>query len=136
MGQQHIYDTPLQIYYNRALVQLGMAAFQCGYIENVLDALGEIVMTNRVRELLAQGVSNRKDKTAKQDQEEKKKLLPYHMHINIDLVEAAYLISAMLMEVPFVAKHRHNITGPATTKHFRKVMQDFERRNVFSVHSK
>ncbi len=130
MSQQHLHEIKLQIYYNRALAELGLAAFQCGYTESVLECLGDMVATARLRELLAQGVSGRKEKSTKQDQEEAKRLLPYHMHISTDLVEAAYLISAMLTEVPFVAKQRHNIPEHGATRHFRRVMQEFERRNV------
>ena len=130
MSQQHLHDIHLQILYNRAMVQLGLAAFQCGYTESVLECLGDIVATNRVKELLAQSASARKDKSAKQDLEEKKRVLPYHMHINVDFIEAAYLISAMLIEVPLVAKFRHSIPDQTSTRHFRKVMQDFERKNV------
>lgn len=133
MSQQHLHDIRLQIYYNRALVQLGLAAFQCGYTDAVLECLGEMVATTRLKELLAQGVSGRKDKSAKQDQEEAKRLLPYHTHINTDLIEATYLISAMLVEVPAIAKRRHTISEDTGTRHFRKVMQEFERRNVLGI---
>ena len=133
MSQQHLSDPKPQIHYNRALVQLGIAAFQCGYTEHVIECLGDIAATSRLKELLAQGVSGRKDKSAKQDQEEAKKLLPYHTHLNIDLIESAYLISAMLVEVPVVSKQRHTIMENAGARHFRKVMQDFERRNVLGI---
>jgi len=127
---QHLHDINLQILYNRAIVQLGLASFQIGQIENVLDWLGDIVASNRLKELLAQGILSRKDKTTKQEIEEKKRLLPYHMHINMDVIETVYLISAMLMELPLIARLPHFISEFALTRHFRKVMQDYERKNV------
>jgi translation initiation factor 3 subunit C len=133
VSQQQVSNVKLQIYYNRALVQLGLAAFQCGYIDLVVECLSEIMATTRLKEILAQGVSGRKEKSAKQEQDEIKKLLPYHMHMNLDLIEASYLISTMLIEVPIVAKQRHALGENIAMKYFRKVMQDFERRNVLAI---
>ena len=133
VSQQQLHNVKLQICYNRALVQLGLAAFQCGYTDFVVECLSDIMATARLKEILAQGVSGRKDKSAKQEQDEIKKLLPYHMYMNLDLIEACYLISAMLIEVPIVAKQRHALAEDISMKCFRKVMQDFERRNVLAI---
>ena len=135
MSQQQLPDIHMQILYNRTQVQLGLAAFQGGDTEATLECLSDIVGTNRLKELLAQAVSARKDKSAKQELEEKQRLLPYHMHLNIDLVEAAYLISAMLFDVPEAARQRPGVLANPVTRHFRKVMQDFERKNVISIYS-
>ena len=130
MNQQHMSDLQLQIVYNRALVQLGLAAFYSGDTEAALECLSDVVATNRLREILAQSIPPRKEKSSKVELEEKQHLLPYHMHINTDLVEAAYLISAMLLDVPETARLRGAIPSHPITRHFRKVMQDFERKNV------
>lgn len=89
-------DAGTQIIYNRTLVQLGLSAFSLGLIQESMNALNDISNSGKLRELLGQGIS----KNSYNEKEERRRLLPYHMHINTDLVEAVQLMSAMLIEVP------------------------------------
>jgi translation initiation factor 3 subunit C len=73
-------DISTQILYNRTMVQLGLCAFRFGMIEEAHQTLVDIQSGHRIKELLGQDI------------------LPYHMHINLQLIECIYLISAMLIE--------------------------------------
>lgn len=88
-------DAGTQILYNRTLVQLGICAFSLGLIQETINALSDIISSSKIRELLGQGLSRFGD-----EKEERRRMLPNHMHINIDLVESIYYIAAILIEMP------------------------------------
>jgi len=88
-------DAGTQVLYNRTLVQLGLCAFSLGLIQETVHALSDIISSTKIRELLGQGLSRFAN-----EKEERRRLLPNHMHINIELVESIYLIASVLVEMP------------------------------------
>jgi len=130
----HSADVVTQILYNRTVVQLGLSAFRSGLIKESQSILQDIFTTQRVKELLAQGVHQQRFQTMSPEQEkaEKQRQLPFHMHINTELLEAAFLVSSMLVEIPLLAsidseeQRRKTISKP-----FRRLL-DFADRQVFT----
>jgi translation initiation factor 3 subunit C len=128
------FDIITQIHYNRTLVQVGLAAFRLGLIWESQTALQEICGSNRQKELLAQGVQVQRYSTLTPEQERAERLrqLPFHMHINIELLEACYLVVSMLLEIPLLASlaslpdQRRRVISKA----FRRLL-DYSERSVF-----
>ena len=97
----HNLESNLQIQYNRALVQLGLSAFRAGHIEESHKILNEMVNSQRSKELLGQGFNTKYPNQA--TLVEKQKLLPFHQHINLELLECVYMTSSLLLEIPALA---------------------------------
>ncbi|KIM75445.1 hypothetical protein PILCRDRAFT_670892 [Piloderma croceum F 1598] len=130
----HSADVATQILYNRTVVQLGLCAFRCGLIKEAQATLQDIFTTQRVKELLAQGVHQQRFQvlTPEQEKAERQRQLPFHMHINTELLEAAFLVSSMLVEIPLLASiDSEEQKRKAISKPFRRLL-DFADRQVFT----
>jgi translation initiation factor 3 subunit C len=121
-------DASTQVLYNRTICQLGLCAFRHGFIREAHIGLAEIQNTQRAKELLAQGIPPRQaDKTPEQELKERALQVPYHMHINLELMECVYLICSMLLEIPSIAWHENDLRRKLLSRSFHYQLKFSEK---------
>ncbi|KAK3990166.1 eukaryotic translation initiation factor 3 subunit 8 N-terminus-domain-containing protein [Cladorrhinum sp. PSN332] len=126
------FDIATQILYNRTLVQVGLCAFRKGLVYDAQNTLQEICGSGRQKELLAQGVMIQRFNQVSPEQErlEKQRQLPFHMHINLELLECVYLTCSMLLEIPLLAQtgSSPDIKKRVISKTYRRMLEYHERQ--------
>ncbi|KAJ9048380.1 Translation initiation factor 3 subunit c [Entomophthora muscae] len=131
----HQADVATMILFNRAMCQIGIAAFKKGLLKESLNCIQEIYNTGRVKDLLAQGITVQRHANVNLEQEklEKLRMLPFHMHINLELLECIYLTCSMLLEIPNMARAGSNPDARKTliSKPFRRLLEQ-NNRQIFS----
>ncbi|KAF2019672.1 hypothetical protein BU24DRAFT_419286 [Aaosphaeria arxii CBS 175.79] len=126
------FDVNTQILFNRALVQVGLCAFRSGLVYEAQTSLQEICGSNRQKELLAQGLQMQRYSQISPEQErlERQRQLPFHMHINLELLECVYLTCSMLLEIPLLAQigSSPDIRKRVISKTYRRLLEYHERQ--------
>nr|POF13185.1 eukaryotic translation initiation factor 3 subunit c [Quercus suber] len=126
------FDVNTQILYNRTLTQVGLCAFRAGLIYESQNALQDICGSQRQKELLAQGLQIQRYSqiTPEQERLERQRQLPFHMHINLELLECVYLTCSMLLEIPTLAQagSSPDLKKRVISKSYRRMLEYHERQ--------
>jgi translation initiation factor 3 subunit C len=126
------FDIQTQILFNRTLVQVGLCAFRQGLVYDAQNTLQEICGSGRQKELLAQGVMIQRFHQVSPEQEriEKQRQLPFHLHINLELLECVYLTCSMLLEIPLLAQtgSSPDVKKRVISKTYRRMLEYHERQ--------
>ncbi|CAD8092142.1 unnamed protein product [Paramecium sonneborni] len=112
--------TLIQLYYNRALVQLGFGAFRQGLINETHLHLADLLSRDKVlKDLLSQNYM-------KQVEGEYRYAVPYHMSINVETIEFVYLLAAMLLEIPNINQDPFEDSHKIISRKFRQLCQYYD----------
>jgi len=93
-----------------------------------------VFTSGKIKELLAQGIMNPRygEKDPEQEKLERQRQIPFHMHINYDLLEAVYYTSAMIQEVPNLASETYDPRKRPISKPFRRLLE-IHKQQLFSA---
>lgn len=132
----------LQILYNRVIVQLGFSAFKLCLFEDSQNILQVVANSSYLRDFMGQKPVPKNAEagtttlaSANVQLVDGLKLedlhLPYHKHIHLELIEAVFMTTSLMNDVPNIAAHAarcKTLTKVANTpKTIRKILESNER---------
>lgn len=112
-----------------------MAYFRLGKIEESHEVLVEIFQNPRFKELLAQGITRHFEKTAEQEAEEKRRLFPAHMAINLQTLESIHYITSMLIEIPMLSENQHSMSKMVVSRQYRRLIEMYDNKQAFCLNA-
>ena len=63
--------------------------------------------------------------------------MPFHKHINLEMLECVYLVSAMLLEIPYMAAHEFDARRRMISKSYYQQVSNFQSdKNILNDDSK
>ncbi|BAO42497.1 eukaryotic translation initiation factor 3 subunit C [Kluyveromyces marxianus] len=125
-------DASLQILYNRCVIQLGLAAFKAGLINECHQVLNGLCINPHLREILGQQSLQRASANSNvvQGAPVEQLCIPFHQHINLDLIDTVYMTCSLLLDVPHMAAYYSGIKVqriPVFQKSIRRILESSEK---------
>ncbi|OUS41964.1 eukaryotic translation initiation factor 3 subunit 8 N-terminus-domain-containing protein, partial [Ostreococcus tauri] len=122
-------DVDTQVLFNRCMAQIGLNAFQDGAFGTSKACLSDLLASGKARELLAQGISPGRhsvERNLEQEKLERRRQMPFHTHVNVDLLESVFLVSSILTDThDLFIKNRQPRTS---NRSFVRFIEGFERQ--------
>lgn len=122
-----------QVHYNRAFVQCGLAAFRLGLFDDCNALLNDASQSPKLKESLAQGFSSQHkqaERSLEDELEEKKRYVPPHLHINLELLDCVYMTTSMIQEIPNKSENKFTVHKNVINRNFRKVMDQYDAKGI------
>jgi len=123
-------DENLKILYNRTLAQLGLCAFRNGIYSDSLFYLMPLCQlgTSKLKEYLSQSYNKDMEKSIFFDKEDKKRIIPFIMTINIDEIECTFYLASMIIDLPNILLFKLGKNYGTVNLVFKKLMDNFEKQ--------
>lgn len=123
-------DDQLKILYNRTLAQLGLCSFRKGNYSDSLLYLHPLCHTGttKLKEYLSQSYNKESEKSIFFDKEDKKRVIPYIMTLNIDEVESTYYLTSMVLDLPNIILYKLGKPHKSFNNVFKKMLDNFEKQ--------
>jgi len=70
------------------------------------------------------------EKTLEEEIEEKKRFVPPHLQVNLELIECVFLITSMMLEVVNISENKFNIHKKVISRNFRKLIELYDQKGI------
>ncbi|KII62834.1 Eukaryotic translation initiation factor 3 subunit C [Thelohanellus kitauei] len=120
-------DNQIRVYYNRALAQLGLCYFRKGKYMDSLNVLKDITTSGVTRELLAQSLPKGSERIHKKEGIDRQLILPFHVHVNLELLECAFMVSLLILETPISLTTCKDIKDNFNSRGLVSLVRNFEK---------
>jgi len=130
IGKQQIAN---QICFNRSIVQIGLSAFRTGLFDECFKVLEHVCQSPKLKESLAQGMSSHtknQEKTLEEELEEKKRFIPPHLQINLEVLDCVFMTTSMLLEIPNISQNKFTIKQNVISRNFRKLIDQYDSKGI------
>jgi len=130
IGKQQISN---QVCFNRAIVQIGLSAFRSGLFDECFKVLEHVCQSPKLKESLAQGMSSHtknQEKTLEEELEEKKRFIPPHLQINLEVLDCVFMTTSMLLEIPNISQNKFTIKQNVISRNFRKLIDQYDSKGI------
>lgn len=120
-------NSSLQILFNRVVVQLGLSAFQASLVEECHQVLNELLASAHLKEILGQQPLQRINSNVENREEQ---CIPYHQHINLDLIDVVFMTCSLLIEIPQMTAFYSGVKVkrlPYSQKSIRRLLEHHEK---------
>lgn len=120
-------NSSLQVLFNRVVVQLGLSAFKSCLIEECHQVLNELLASAHLKEILGQQPLQRINSNVENREEQ---CIPYHQHINMDLIDVVFMTCSLLIEIPQMTAFYSGIRvkrQPYSQKSIRRVLEHHDK---------
>jgi translation initiation factor 3 subunit C len=129
---QILKDDQLKILYNRTLAQLGLCAFRHGSYKDSLGYLNPLCSTgtSKLKEYLSQSYNKENEKSLFFDKDDKKRVIPYIMTINLDEIESTYYLVSMILDLPNIILFKLGRNYKTFNPMFKKLLDNYEKQVI------
>lgn len=62
--------------------------------------------------------------------EEKKRMVPPHLQINLEQLESVYFTTSMMLEVLNISENKFTIQKRVISRNFRKLMEQYDSKGI------
>jgi len=70
------------------------------------------------------------EKTLEEEIEEKKRFVPPHLQVNLELLDCVYMTTSMMLEVVNISENKFHIHRKVISRNYRKLIEQYDQKGI------